>query len=149
MTRSERATDLRRTAMDLLARREHSRSELRAKLKARGAASDDIEPLLDELVADGLQSDERYAQALAGSHARRGKGPLRIRAELRARGVDDAVIERVVREIEVPWAELAAQARAKRFGAAPPDTRDARAKQARFLEQRGFAAEHIRAALAI
>jgi regulatory protein len=149
MTRSERQTDLRRTAMDLLARREHSRAELRAKLGARGADSTAVDPVLDRLSADGLQSDERYAQALASSHARRGKGPVRIRAELRARGVDDGVIERAVRELELPWAELAAQARVKRFGAAAPEDRAARAKQARFLEQRGFAAEHIRAALSI
>jgi regulatory protein len=149
MTRSEGAVDVRRLAMDLLARREHSRHELTAKLSARGAERSAIAPVLESLAREGLQSDERYAQALLESHVRRGKGPLRVRAELRARGVEDAVIEAALREAEPAWIELARGARAKRFGEALPDTRETRARQARFLEQRGFAAEHIRAALAL
>jgi regulatory protein len=149
MTRSEGAVDVRRLAMDLLARREHSRHELTAKLSARGAERSAITPVLESLAHEGLQSDERYAEALLQSHLRRGKGPLRVRAELRARGVEDAVVESALREAEPAWIELAQQARSKRFGTALPDTREARARQARFLEQRGFAAEHIRAALGL
>jgi regulatory protein len=147
MARIESATGLRRAAMDLLARREHSGAELRAKLRARGADDAELGAALAGLAADGLQSDARYAEALARGHAGRGKGPLRIRAELRARGVDDAVADAALRALDVSWAELAAAARRKRFGDAPPATREARAKQARFLEQRGFAAEHVRDAL--
>ena len=148
MARTERDNDLRRVAMDLLARREHSRSELRAKLRRRGADPAAIDPVLERLDADGLQSDARYTEAFAQSLVRRGKGPLRIRGELRMHGVDDAVIEAALVALSPNWGELATAARSKRFGAALPDTREERARQARFLEQRGFAAEHIRAALA-
>ena len=147
MPGSERRSDVRRLAMDLLARREHSKQELTAKLSARGAERAAIAPVLESLEHDGLQSDERYAQALLQSHVRRGKGPVRIRAELRARGVGDEIIEAALREGEASWADHARRARSKRFGEALPETRDERARQARFLEQRGFSAEHIRAAL--
>jgi regulatory protein len=149
MARTERDADLRRAAMDLLARREHSRAELRTKLRRRGADGSAIDPVLEALDADGLQSDARYAEAMAQSCLRRGKGPLRIRAELRTRGVDDALIEAALRALHDDWVALAQNARRKRFGDALPDTREDRARQARFLEQRGFAAEHIRAALAL
>jgi regulatory protein len=147
MGRIESATELRRAAMNLLARREHSGAELRAKLRARGAADAELGAVLERLAADGLQSDARYAESLARSHASRGKGPLRIAAELKARGVDDAVANAALRALDVSWGELAAAARRKRFGDALPATREDRAKQARFLEQRGFAAEHVREAL--
>jgi regulatory protein len=149
MGRIEGEADLRRTAMDLLARREHSRAELRAKLRRRGADASAIDPLLERLDAEGLQSDARCAEALARSCVRRGKGPLRIRAELRAHGVDDAVADSTLAILEEPWAELAQAARTKRFGTTLPRTREERARQARFLEQRGFASDHIRAALAL
>ena len=147
MSGSERGNDVLRLAMELLARREHSKKELTVKLSARGAERAAIAPVLESLEHDGLQSDERYAQALLQSHVRRGKGPLRIRAELRARGVGDDLIEAALREGETSWTDHARRARAKRFGEALPQTREERARQARFLEQRGFAAEHIRAAL--
>ena len=149
MARVEREGDLRRAALDLLARREHSREELRTKLRRRGADPSAIDPLLERLDAEGLQSDARCAEALARSSVRRGKGPLRIRAELRAHGVDDAVADSALAALDEPWAELAQSARRKRFGEALPDTREDRARQARFLEQRGFTTEHIRAALAL
>jgi regulatory protein len=149
IARMERDNDLRRVAMDLLARREHSRAELRAKLRRRGADAAAIDPVLERLDADGLQSDARYTEALAQSLVRRGKGPLRIRGELRLHGVDDAVIAAALETLNPSWDELATAARCKRFGEALPDTRDERARQARFLEQRGFTAEHIRAALAL
>jgi regulatory protein len=149
MARIEGEADLRRTAMDLLARREHSRAELRTKLRRRGVEPSVIDPVLDRLAAEGLQSDARCAQALARSCIRRGKGPLRIRADLRAHDIDDAVIESTLAALDEPWAELARSARTKRFGEDLPGTREDRARQARFLEQRGFASEHIRAALAL
>jgi regulatory protein len=149
MARPEGETDLRRAALDLLARREHSRAELRTKLRRRGAEPSAIDPVLERLDAEGLQSDERCAEALARSCIRRGKGPLRIRAELRAHSIDDTVIGTTLAALDEPWTELARSARAKRFGEALPGTREERARQARFLEQRGFASEHIRAALAL
>ena len=83
----ESAVAVRRTAMDLLARREHGRVELARKLRKRGATAELIESALDRLEADGLLDEARYLQCFVGSRARNGYGPLRIREELTQRGL--------------------------------------------------------------
>ena len=143
--RTERLA-IRKRAMDLLARREHAYAELVAKLKKREHAADDIEIVLDELADDGLQSDIRYAEAAVANKARRGIGPVRIRAELRGAGVGDAEIEAALAEAGMDWDACAEAARRKRFGAELPPDFPTKAKQMRFLQRRGFDADQLAAA---
>ncbi|MES1935123.1 regulatory protein RecX [Salinisphaera hydrothermalis] len=137
---------IRKRAMDLLARREHARAELVTKLAKRDHDADEIEVVIDELAAEGLQSDARYAEAAVASKSRRGIGPVRIRAELRSAGVADADIEIALDEAEIDWDELAEAARRKRFGDAMPEDFPAKAKQMRFLQRRGFDGDQLAAA---
>ncbi len=103
--------------------------------------------MLDALETQGLLSEERFTEQYVGSRLGRGHGPRRIREELRRRGVDDAAAREAVGEDDEFWSEQASQARLKRFGeAAPVDYREW-ARQARFLERRGFTTEQIRLAL--
>jgi len=139
-------TDVRRAGMDLLARREHSRLELRRKLGAREFPDDLIEQALDALQDDGLLSDQRFAESFAGSRLRRGQGPQRIVAELRQRGVGDALATDAVAELGADWFAEARAVRARRFGQAAPADYKERARQARFLQYRGFSAEQAMAA---
>jgi regulatory protein len=132
---------LRNRALGLLARREHSRRELARKLA--GAADAQLTALLDTLAADGLQSDSRYAEQFVASRAERGHGPLRIRHDLRQRGVAEALVEAAFAAADVDWEGRLEAVRRKRFGDPLPAGRDARARQARFLAQRGFTAEQI------
>lgn len=136
----------RRQAMDLLARREHARAELAAKLKKRDHDAETVEVVLDTLTDDGLLSDARYARAVVAAKSGRGIGPVRIRAELAALDVPDADIERAIDEADVDWPALAESARIKRFGTALPEDFPARAKQMRFLQRRGFDADQLKAA---
>ena len=127
--------------------REHARGELASKLAARGAGTDAIERVLDSMEARGLLSEERFTEQFVGSRRNRGHGPRRIREALRRRGVDDSAARKAVEQDDGYWSERASQARAKRFGeAAPADYREW-ARQARFLERRGFTTEQIRSAL--
>lgn len=147
---SEFATDpatIRSTAVGLLARREHSRVELKGKLTARGYDAEQSERVLDELTRKQLQSDQRYVATYIDHHARRGQGPVRIGAALRQAGVTGEVIELAIDSAQVDWRETARAVRRKKFGAAAPQTFAERAKQARFLQYRGFSADQIRAAL--
>jgi regulatory protein len=130
----------------ILARREHAAGELTRKLVERGFAQEEVVPVLEALARDGWQSDERFALAHAEIRVQRGVGPLRIREELRQRGVDSAVAGAALESLGVDWGELAAAARRKRFGEAPPADRAERARQQRFLAGRGFEAEHCRRA---
>ena len=61
--------------MDFLARREHSRLELYQKLKQRQFEPDVINSELNKLLDEGLQSDERFAEAFLRSRIDKGKGP--------------------------------------------------------------------------
>lgn len=138
--------EIRNRALGLLARREHSRVELVGKLAGRGFPAADIETVLDELTEEKLQSDTRFAESYLYARVQRGQGPHRIRAELCQRGVDDVIIEQVVTLADTDWFELAREAWRKRFGM-PAEDYAGRAKQARFLQNRGFGHEHIQYAL--
>ncbi|GAB3681684.1 regulatory protein RecX [Salinisphaera aquimarina] len=143
--RAERLA-IRKRAMDMLARREHAPAELAAKLRKREHADADIEPVLDDLINEGLLSAERYAHAVVRSKSERGIGPLRIRRDLAAAGVSDSLIEIALDEAEVDWFALAEAVRHKRFGALSPGDFPTRAKQMRFLQGRGFEPDQLRAA---
>jgi len=137
---------VRKRAMDFLARREHAYDELVTKLKKREHAADDIELVLDELMDEGLQSNRRYAEAIVESKANRGIGPVRIRNELAAVGVSDCDIEIAMDDSGMDWRANAEAVRIKRFGPALPDDFPAKAKQMRFLQQRGFDFDQLQGA---
>jgi regulatory protein len=135
---------LRERALNLLARREHSRVDLARKLGPHGEA-DEIAALLDKLEQENLLSDERYAEALANTRTGR-HGSLRLKADLRDKGVPDAVIADVTREARLADLDAARAVWAKKFGTPPRDASE-RAKQMRFLAGRGFPLEVIRKAI--
>lgn len=74
----------------------------------------------------------------------KGQGPVKIRHALRDRGVGEALARRFIDDDGDTWRARAEAVRVKRFGAAVPADLRERARQARFLAQRGFAQEHIR-----
>lgn len=137
----------RRTALDLLARREHSRLELERKLGARGYGTDVVVGVIEDLSTVGLFSEARFASAFVASRIGRGQGPYRIRAELMRRGLGSHAIECALEDAEVDWLKLAREVRERRFGAAAPPDAKTRARQMRFLEYRGFGSDEIHAAV--
>ena len=133
-------------AVRLLARREHSIDELRRKLLGKGYPPDTIEPVIQKLAGKRLVSDERFTSSFVHHHAKRGQGPVRIRAELRQQGIADSQVEEALRCAEIDWVQLAREVRRRKFGTTAPRSLGERAKQARFLQYRGFDAEQLRAA---
>ena len=134
-------------AVRFLSRREHSTEELKRKLAAKGHPEASIETVLDKLGKKKWVSDERFTTNYVHHHARRGQGPVRIRAELRQQGITDAQIQQEVGASARDWDALAAEVRRRKFGAELPKAAAERAKQARFLQYRGFNSDQIRAAL--
>jgi len=132
-------------AVTMLARRDLPSGELRERLGARGFSPAAIAAALAELAAVGALNDERYAHNYVAYHAARGRGPVRIGADLRARGLTQELIEAALRS-GPDWRAAAVAARARRFGKAAPASWREKARQARFLQYRGFSADHIRAA---
>ena len=135
---------LRKKALDLLARREHSRKELETKLTQKCAPEQGhaIAPVLDRLVEQGLLSDARFAEAYVNMRARKGYGPVRIAMELNEKGVTTALVEQALAERE-DWYELLEDTWRKKFRSSPTDFAE-KAKQMRFLQYRGHRSDDIR-----
>lgn len=134
--------DPRLYAMQLLARREYTRAELIRKLTPH-ASEDEIDTVLDDLARSGLQSDARFAASYVRSQASR-LGAARLRQTLRTKGVAAELIAAELERADLPdELERARAVWQKKFGTLPADAREW-ARQARFLQGRGFSAEIIR-----
>ena len=138
--------EARKKAMDFLARREYGQTELIKKLADKGYDRSVAEQAVNKLTEDGLQNDQRFAEAFVQSRINQGKGPVRIRLDLGQRGVGDAAIECAIEENPTNWFELARSVRLRKFGTAIPPDFKAKAKQMRFLQYRGFEQDHVQAA---
>ena len=132
------ATAIRRAAMDLLARREHSRHELQQKLAQRFSDRDLIDSELARLSDERLQSDERFVSTYIDSRARRYFGPAHIRRELRKRGIENAVIDIAFAEAGIDWSPVCDELTIKKFGPNPAMNFGEKVRRARFLVARGF-----------
>jgi len=144
---TEKITDPKQTrkrAMDLLARREHSRLELYQKLKQRQFEPNVINTELDKLFEEGLQSDERFAEAFLRSRIDKGKGPNIILSELLQRGVDELLASTVLDSIsEEQWCEMAYETMNKKLGNESELDYDKQLKLMKFLNYRGFTRSQI------
>jgi regulatory protein len=136
--------DIRRAAIDLLARREHSFKELQAKLCRRFAAAELVEQQLEALVVDNLQSDHRFCETFVRSKCAQGQGPQRISQQLQQRGIEGALIQELLWHAEIDWHELLQQLYRRRYGDSAPADQKERAKRLRFLQYRGFSFDQIR-----
>jgi regulatory protein len=153
LTPKEAAQKLRNKALRLLTTREHSKEELLRKLaraKARAARNsaqaldrdaqqrekDDIEAMVDDLAAQGWQSDERYADALirrlAGQASRR-----YIADKLAHAGIKKEAAQLALEALEQDDREVAHAVWQRRFGETPTTDKE-RQRQIRFLLSRGF-----------
>jgi regulatory protein len=138
---------VRKKAMDLLMRREHAVAELQKKLNAKDYDADIVAEVVEQLADEGLVSDERFTEAFVRYRANNGRGPQRIQSELRERGVNEKIQATFLDFGDPQWFEQAAQVRIKRFGEELPEDFKERARQARFLQYRGFTSDQIREVL--
>jgi regulatory protein len=136
--------DLRVRALQLLTRRDHSRAELRAKLAGHAESADELDAVLDRLQGERLLSDQRFASQRVVARAGR-YGNARLRQELRQKGVGDDEIAAALPEAG-DESERCRAVWARKFGELP-DSAEARARQMRFLQYRGFSGEAIRRVL--
>ena len=139
----KKQTSIRNTAMNLLARREHSAIELMQKLKLREHNPDDISKVIEKLQADNLQSDERFAESFINQRVNAGYGPIKIRHELRQKGVDEILVEGFLEAFAYEWLERLVQLRNRKYGEEIPADYAQKMKQARFLQNRGFSPESV------
>jgi regulatory protein len=130
---------LKARAMRYLARREHSRAELRAKLLPHVVEGEDVDAVLDDLERRNWLSDDRATEQFA--RQRRGRfGTQRIIEELRRKGIDEERINAVLPELKSSELETAREVWGRKFSALPEDAKE-KARQVRFLQSRGFSLE--------
>jgi regulatory protein len=137
--------EARALAVALLARRDFASKELHEKLEAKGFAPGATAAVIADLTRAGLLNDERYAQNYVAYHAGRGQGPMRRAADLRRHGLAAELIDAALAS-GPDWNALARKVCRAKFGQQPPGSWAQRARQARFLQYRGFSSDHIRAA---
>ena len=116
MTRKEDKQDPMHQAVSYLARREHSRYELKQKLLSKEHTEDLVESVLNDLQNRSYLDDQRYAEVMIRHHYLRGQGPQKIRFMLGQKGVSKSIIERAFAEFDQDWYTLASDVRQKRFG---------------------------------
>jgi regulatory protein len=146
---AERAGDpasARIAAIGLLARRDFASGELRTRLEQKGFDATIVASAVAELVEERALNDERYASNYVSYEAARGHGPFRISAELKLLDLPAELIEAAIAG-GPDWRALAREVRNRKFGPEPPADWTEKAKQARFLQYRGFSSDHIRSAL--
>ncbi len=136
---------LRQRALEYLGKREYSAAELGQKLKTYAEESDDIPALLNDFKARGWLSDVRFTEQIV--RARKVKfGSAKIAHELREKGVADELIADAVAEVQGSEIENATEVWYKKFKQ-PASNRNEWAKQARFLQSRGFSFDTIKKVL--
>jgi regulatory protein len=134
-------------ALALLARREHSRHELRTRLRRDGYAPEEVEAALGALAEAGYQSDQRFGEMLVRSRIRQGYGPVRLRAELGTHDLADDVVHELLAAADADWQAQASEQLRRRYGSsAPADYREF-ARRVQFLARRGFDLTTARAAI--
>lgn len=136
------AETLRGRALRMLARREHSRVELRRKLAAHAEDPAEIERVLDELETRGWLSEHRVVEQVV--HARRSRyGSRRIERDLLAKGVSEEAVAAAMPELRHGELEAARAVWRRKFGGRLPGNARERGRQARFLQGRGFGMEIV------
>ncbi len=139
-------TKIRDNITRLLSQREHSVAEVRQKLVQRGFDKTRVEHYIHLFEQEGLLSDARYAEAYVRSRVAKGYGPLYIEQALSTKQVDEVNVSAALETYD-DWCLLATEVKEKRFGSDAPKDFKSRAKQMRFLQQRGFGFDHIRYAM--
>jgi regulatory protein len=140
------ARAVRNAAVALLARRDFATVALCRRLESSGYDSALVGAAVAALARERLVDDARFGENYVTFHANRGQGPVRIGADLKAVGLPAELIDTAL--AAGPDGRARAQeVRSRRFGPELPRSWPEKSRQARFLQYRGFSADHIRAAL--
>ena len=138
--------EIRDIAVRYLARREYGIEELKRKLVQRGADTDLVEQVVSDCAEQGLVSDERFTEMYVRMRIRRCFGPMKIRGELRQRGIPDHLVAGALQVDEEIWFEAAVQWAGRRIHGELDFAQ--KSKIHRKLMNRGFNHEQANKALA-
>ncbi len=144
---AEQLAAARAYAMRSLARRESAESELARRLRQQGYQEEVIEAVVDYCRGYNWVNDERYGAMAVRAGAAKGHGPLKIRFELRRKGLDDGQIDAAFEQPELDWFELALELLERRANLADLADFKLRMKWLKYLLGRGFSQDQARYAI--
>lgn len=130
-------------AIDYLSRREHSRLELITKLRKKEYTEEEIQAALVRVDKHDLQSDERFAEQFVRARVLKYSGPIRIKHELKQRGVDESLIISHVDDQQIDWLQIAQTLYLKKYSTKEATDYQEKARRMRFLQSKGFPGDII------
>jgi regulatory protein len=141
-------SSVRGAALALLGRRDYTASELRKRLIEKGHDAGEVDEQIESLTGDGSLNDAR----VAASHIRvssqvKGRGRMRIRQELQARGIAKTIIEGLIAEMPSEDEDAAIQKFLSRKRVPEKLDTAARNKVFQQLMRKGFTSDAISKAL--
>lgn len=139
--------ELKKIAIDLLSRRDHSCHELKQKLQQKGGAAGDVANLIEWCTDENYQSDSRYCAMLVRSKVNKGYGPAVVSQAAREQGIDRELLTQTIDELEIDWFALASAQYQKKFADKPITDFQDKQKRMGFLQRRGFNSAQIQYAL--
>lgn len=130
-------------ALGLLARREYSRGELEERLLRRSSDQRIVDQVLDALAEQGMQSDQRFTENFVRYRIAQGKGPIRIRQDLRQKQISSEHIDQHLDQDADFWAHCAKEVYSRKYGCQAFNGEKDFAKRLRFMVSRGFSAQQV------
>jgi regulatory protein len=135
-------------ALRLLGRREYTASEIEERLLAKGYPAEEVASAITALRADRTIDDARVAHThVRTASAIKGRGRLRIRRELEARGIDKTIIEAATADLTKEDERSAIERFVQRRTAGRPLEQADRRRLYQQLIRRGFSADSVMRAL--
>ncbi len=143
--KSAKSSDTKVRAANMISARPLSKQELQKRLVQKGSGEEDAAAAVEWLEDMGAVNDEAYAATLVRHYSARGYGVLRIREELRRRGVPRELWDNALEERPESSETLDALIQKKCKG----DLSDPKERKrvADSLMRRGFSWNEVRAAL--
>lgn len=133
--------------LDLLARRDYPKSQLRQKLQQRDCPEQIVGALLEEFESAGYQSDQRFVEAQVRQRLEAGQGRRKIEFDLRQKGVSIELLNAVLEVQDADGNQRALEYMRRRYGALPAEDQKERAKRFRHMASRGFGFDEINYAM--
>ena len=130
-----------------MARRDHSRAELKSKLLGKGFESPDADIAMDYCESMGYLDDERFAGLLMRSHIAKGHGPARIKQAFIQKGVPKELMSSVIDGSDCDWYELAKEKACRKYGEPGKLEHKEKARRIRYLIGQGFSYDQVAYAL--
>lgn len=145
LIRTETVRKARESALRLLGYRDRTVSEIRKRLIGNDFPEDIVEEVIDQLSRIGYLDDEKFSREWVRSRTvSKPMGKARLNWELRAKGVEQPMVEEALESLDDSAEyELALAAARKKVEKADPNDKAFRNRLVSFLRRRGFGWEAI------